>query len=1162
MRGWFAGIVILLGSIPVFAQATAAIQGHSYLGGTQAQVSGLSSTNYLNGIIPHATITVYLTGTQTLATIYADASNTPLSNPFTSNAVGSSNPGGWIFFAAINQGYDVVASGGIAPNIYPHPITLCADCFAGSQITPPASLTLQHNDTDLADQNLLNFNDTTPAAPSGYANVTFQSDANGDLSGYVAQAGNQNNGECFLGIGGLVGAFTNSAGAIEGSPLCIGAGPATFTVPLNATQLQIGVDDDKFSDNTGSFTVAVGVNGATPTSYTVVGTTMPWSVTTNPAYNYGVNDGTAPVVAATGLGADTNVTISVTDGTVSVGPGFPASGGNGYLTSPPGAPSHGGPTAFSTGSTGKVFPTYYMGTTYTSGAITALTGDVTAIGPGPAAATLATVNTSPGICGDATHVCQITTNGKGLTTSQTAVAISGGSGALTLTTTGTSGAATYSGGTLNIPEYQGALTLTTSGTSGAASLAGNTLNIPQYSGGAPAESAAPGPCDILAAAGTPCIAAHSVTRRMLSTYTGPLFQLQRASDGTTLNVGTLSSGLVNTAAATSFCSGTTCNFSIIYDQMHSPSSGNNLPQSTTADQAPYTLDTFTGGSLPVVAIASGEYYRNRTSTVGMPTGSSAISEYMVIDTAANSTCCGTYGDMESTVADGGNGTMFALAFSTGSGGTTGSGTGPWAGVDWENGVYLYGPTQTSPYIDEFAEYVPSGPSWSLQSGNAVQGALSTLYNGALPSGYTADFQGGLSLGEGGDGSAAPVRFLEGYIAASDTSSATNNAVQENTATFYAHPFAQNQANSPLLCNDISGSATAQYCETTPSFTPANGNCITYATPTTNTGASLTLSVNSASAAAIAVPGASGWTTSLPSGIIPANKPVPMCFDGTNWDAVQTGVSTPTTTAPFISGSGSPTGQAKLVQSYFEPFPGSSEPNPSASFPNSVTSGDVLIGVYLGAGGSITSSGCTDTLNTTYTVVYTTTNTAGSPIKNAFVCEGIATASGSDTVSFTTNLVSNPAVNLLEINAAGMSFDIGAFTYSSSSTLTVAPVLSSDDLVLVCYTNYSSGTTFSLTPSLQLSGSSFGGNPSGACGFGNFLSGTQTFTGAGVANPGSDNLLFAVGFKQTISTTGTNGQFYGDTTVGRWFGPYNGVWPFFASLSASTSAAGGSAYGTN
>lgn len=55
---------------------------------------------------------------------------------------------------------------------------------------------------------------------------------------------------------------------------------------------------------------------------------------------------------------------------------------------------------------------------------------------------------------------------------------------IALTTTGTSGAATFSGNTLNIPGYQGSITLTTTGSSGAATLSGNTLNIPNYASGA------------------------------------------------------------------------------------------------------------------------------------------------------------------------------------------------------------------------------------------------------------------------------------------------------------------------------------------------------------------------------------------------------------------------------------------------------------------------------------------------------------------------------------------------------------------------------------------------------------------------------------------------------------------------------------------------------
>lgn len=130
-------IALILGlfiSLPLCAQ-TAAISGYSTLGGTQAKTQGLNSTNYLQGIIPHATITVLLTGTQTKATIYSNGSNTPLSNPFTSNDSSSSNPGGWVFWASTTQAYDIVASGGIPPNTYPSPVPICVDCFPGNQVS-------------------------------------------------------------------------------------------------------------------------------------------------------------------------------------------------------------------------------------------------------------------------------------------------------------------------------------------------------------------------------------------------------------------------------------------------------------------------------------------------------------------------------------------------------------------------------------------------------------------------------------------------------------------------------------------------------------------------------------------------------------------------------------------------------------------------------------------------------------------------------------------------------------------------------------------------------------------------------------------------------------------------------------------------------------------
>jgi hypothetical protein len=97
--------------------------------------------------------------------------------------------------------------------------------------------------------------------------------------------------------------------------------------------------------------------------------------------------------------------------------------------------------------------------------ITALTGDVTATGPGSAAATLATVNANTGSCGDATHVCQVTLNAKGLATSATAVPITSSSGTVTVVGGGalTSTACATGGGTTTIQTPSANCTINSSG---------------------------------------------------------------------------------------------------------------------------------------------------------------------------------------------------------------------------------------------------------------------------------------------------------------------------------------------------------------------------------------------------------------------------------------------------------------------------------------------------------------------------------------------------------------------------------------------------------------------------------------------------------------------------------------------------------------------------
>ena len=73
----------------------------------------------------------------------------------------------------------------------------------------------------------------------------------------------------------------------------------------------------------------------------------------------------------------------------------------------------------------------------------------------------------------------------------------------------------------------------------ALTLLGATLLI---AGPAAAQTRQTGPCDIYAAGGTPCVAAHSTTRALYATYNGPLYQVMRQSDNTTKDIGVLDAG--------------------------------------------------------------------------------------------------------------------------------------------------------------------------------------------------------------------------------------------------------------------------------------------------------------------------------------------------------------------------------------------------------------------------------------------------------------------------------------------------------------------------------------------------------------------------------------------------------------------------------------------
>lgn len=311
---------------------------------------------------------------------------------------------------------------------------------------------------------------------------------------------------------------------------------------------------------------------------------------------------------------------------------------------------------------------------------------------------------------------------------------------------------------------------------------------------------AAGPCDIYASGGTPCIAAHSTTRALYNTFSGSLYQVKRGSDNTTTNIGPLSAGgVANAGAQDSFCAGTTCLITIIYDQSgrgnhltQAPPGGFQGPESNGYDNlasaigAPVTLN---GQKAYGVFISPGTGYRNNAAS-GTAKGDAAEGMYAVLDgTHYNGGCCFDYGNAETSSRDTGNGHMEAIYFGDNNVWGTGAGSGPWIMADLENGLFSgssSGNNAGDPSISyRFTTAVIKGQpnQWAIRGANAASGSLSTYYNGARPSasGYNPmSKEGAIILGIGGDNSVgAQGTFYEGVMTSGYPSDATENAVQAN-----------------------------------------------------------------------------------------------------------------------------------------------------------------------------------------------------------------------------------------------------------------------------------------------------------------------------------------------------------------------------------------------
>ena len=255
------------------------------------------------------------------------------------------------------------------------------------------------------------------------------------------------------------------------------------------------------------------------------------------------------------------------------------------------------------------------------------------------------------------------------------------------------------------------------------------------------------PCDIFAAAGTPCVAAHAVSRALYAAYSGPLYRVTRTSDNSTLDIGVVAAGgAANAAAQDAFCADFSCVVSIIYDQspqrnhLAPAPPGGEVPRPDKPVNASKHQTTLAGKKVYAAFFEGGEGYRNDTTSM-IATGNEEETLYMVTSgTHVNGGCCFDYGNAETSNHDNGPGTMESVYFGTSTGWGRGAGKGPWVMMDAEDGLFAGNDkvnNNNTPLTSEFVTAMVKGGAngFALKGGDATQGTLKTMYDGVRPNGY-------------------------------------------------------------------------------------------------------------------------------------------------------------------------------------------------------------------------------------------------------------------------------------------------------------------------------------------------------------------------------------------------------------------------------------------
>lgn len=294
------------------------------------------------------------------------------------------------------------------------------------------------------------------------------------------------------------------------------------------------------------------------------------------------------------------------------------------------------------------------------------------------------------------------------------------------------------------------------------------------------------PCDIFASK-TPCAAAYSSTRALYGAYKGPLYEVTRQSDKTSINVGLLQDGYADAAKQNAFCAHTVCTITKIYDQSpnhneltpappggaaHGPGpNGYDIP--AVANALPVTVH---GHKVYGIFISPGMGYRDDTP-VGTAVDGEPEGVYMVTSALhLNSKCCFDFGNAEINNLDNDAGHMDAINIMC-----HGKPCKPDAGLDMENGIYGHLPVLAGTIFVTDMGANDGQHHYAIYQGSAQSGGLTSTGMIALPKGYQPMKQeGAIILGTGGDNSNwASGYFFEGVMTRGMPSETAMKAVQRN-----------------------------------------------------------------------------------------------------------------------------------------------------------------------------------------------------------------------------------------------------------------------------------------------------------------------------------------------------------------------------------------------